>query len=223
MGKTELQILAESPGDTCSTYSEMRRMLLRLLPPSIHDILPKMSDVAMVVVVLIATMAYQNAVNPPGGVWQGDTSSHRPGDAVIAYTHPHVYKYLVCANTVAFGSSLLAIILIATGEPSRNIWLFRISVTAMCVSVAAIAVSYGVSTVVIAPDTKEKSVRRILFIVLYVCVIMYLIILFSFLLRKFYFNRNRKTRRQQPLRTNHQPKRTLNRIFQQLDTFGDHF
>ena len=141
MGKTVLQNLDESPSNTTSSYSEIRSILLRLSPPSFDNILPKVSDTMMVVVVLIAT--------PPGGVWQDDTSSHKAGDAVIAYTYPHVYKYLVGANTVAFISSLFTIFLIATGGLSSYIFFVKIALSCMWVSLLAIAVIYGASTMVI--------------------------------------------------------------------------
>lgn len=44
----------------------------------------------MVVMTLITTMAFQAAINPPGGVWQEDTPSHKVGEAVIACPHPKI-------------------------------------------------------------------------------------------------------------------------------------
>ncbi|XP_047960952.1 ankyrin repeat-containing protein At5g02620-like [Salvia hispanica] len=64
-GKTALDILHESFRDT-STYLEMRRILHNVYPQSIVEHFPKLTDMTMVVVVLIATMAFQVTVSPQG-------------------------------------------------------------------------------------------------------------------------------------------------------------
>ncbi|XP_057776299.1 ankyrin repeat-containing protein NPR4-like isoform X2 [Salvia miltiorrhiza] len=62
-GKTELKILLESPPDT-SNYSEMHKILKKLQDRSKWEPV-KLTDTAMVVVVLIASMAFQVAISPP--------------------------------------------------------------------------------------------------------------------------------------------------------------
>ncbi|KAL1562238.1 ankyrin repeat-containing protein-like protein [Salvia divinorum] len=209
MRKTEQEILGESP-------SEMRRILLRLSLPSFDNFLPKLSDTTMVVVVLIATMAFQNAVNPPGGMWQEDTPSHKPaGDAVIAYTHRHIYNTDTSANTIAFVSSI-TIFLITTGRPSEDVPYFLIAVYSMWVSLLAIAVSYGASTMVITPNTKTKSIDLIVAIVILVSVVTALFILFFPDLRIFYLDCKKRIRR----REDSLPKRILYRITQLLRIWG---
>lgn len=184
-GKTFLHILSESPID--STSEEIRKILIKGTTISIVpnvEFLRKMSDVIMVVVVLIATMAFQAAVSPPGGVWQDDSSTHRAGEAVIASTNPELYKNFVRANMVAFVSSLITIFLLTTGLPSGHPFLMAAVMYTMWVSLASIGVSYGASVMVITPNLETLSLASVVKIVLVVSLSFYgIIILFLWIMR----------------------------------------
>lgn len=148
------------------------------------EFLRKMSDVIMVVVVLIATMAFQAAVSPPGGVWQDHSSTHRAGEAVIASTNPELYKNFVRANMVAFVSSLITIFLLTTGLPSGHPFLMAAVMYTMWVSLASIGVSYGASVMVITPNLETLSLASVVKIVLVVSLSFYgIIILFLWIMR----------------------------------------
>ncbi|XP_047942827.1 ankyrin repeat-containing protein BDA1-like [Salvia hispanica] len=84
MGKTQLDILRGNSQHTTKP-SEIERLLLLAYDP-IPNTYREMTDMTMVVVGLIAT-AFSAAVNPPGGVWQDDTSSHRAAKAIMASSH----------------------------------------------------------------------------------------------------------------------------------------
>lgn len=163
LGKTALQILMESKSDISRDHIQMLKPLKIPSTNKISKVFPNLSDTTMVVVVLIATMAFQAAISPPGGVWQEDTTSHKAGDAVMAYTHPKLYKQFVHANNTAFVSSI-----ITTRQPSGRILFLLISVFAMWVSLASIALSYGASITVVSPNAETQSLGLVIIIVVVV-------------------------------------------------------
>ena len=149
MGKTPLDILRGNSQHT-TRPSEIERLLLLAYDP-IPNTYREMTDMTMVVVGLIAAMAFSAAVNPPGGVWQDDTSSHRAGKAIMASSHPTLYKYFSHANNTAFISSLLVILLVAMRAP-RNASLFvEVILYATLASMVSIGVSYGTSLIMTNP------------------------------------------------------------------------
>ncbi|KAG6417137.1 hypothetical protein SASPL_119288 [Salvia splendens] len=139
VGKNMLQIRDGGSPDTTTWYS---RMALAAL--------------------VMALIASQNLVNPPGAKRQEDTPFHKAGDVVIASTLPDIYKYLMLTNMVALSSALLTVFLIAIGWPTRNIRRLRwMAKSAMWVSLIAIAMSYVGPTMAIAPNTKIKPVKPV--------------------------------------------------------------
>lgn len=72
--KQSIEILRASPGDGASFYSDTIKLLGKGqdLPVEALKFLDKMSEAIMVVLLLIASMSFQAAITPPGGVWQDD-------------------------------------------------------------------------------------------------------------------------------------------------------
>ena len=101
-----------------------------------------------VVVGLIATMAHQASLSPPGGLWQDDTLSHRAGKPVVASTHLKLYKIFYRANNTAFISSLLVIFLITISVPKISFIYTMAILFTMMVAIGAIALSYVIVMII---------------------------------------------------------------------------
>ncbi|CAI9784925.1 unnamed protein product [Fraxinus pennsylvanica] len=100
--------------------------------------LAKKRDAIMVVAILIATMAFQAGVTPPGGVWEGDaTDPHKPGEAVMAHLHP-------------------------VDDAINHICMERNPCFDKRFTVTSTAVTYAVSLVVFTPKKDRKSLSRVI-------------------------------------------------------------
>ncbi|KAH6782961.1 hypothetical protein C2S52_007920 [Perilla frutescens var. hirtella] len=134
--------------------------------------LTKKRDAIMVVAVLIATMAFQAGVTPPGGVWQEDLTEHangtlldkphKAGEAVMAHHHPKAFKSFMRSNTVAFVSSLSTILLLISGLPFRRPLFLWTLMMIMWLTITSIAVTYGIAIVVVTPSKDKKSLSHVI-------------------------------------------------------------
>ncbi|GMN59911.1 hypothetical protein TIFTF001_029006 [Ficus carica] len=111
----------------------------------------------MIVSTVIATMTYQTAINPPGGIWQetvddgksdiyncskedkclAGTSILARYDTGVSYT-----TFLVC-NSISFFASLSVILLLISGVHTKNKFFMFLLTLTMCVVVTALAFTYG--------------------------------------------------------------------------------
>ncbi|KZV50166.1 homeobox protein Wariai-like [Dorcoceras hygrometricum] len=174
-GRTVLDILDETSED--DAVSDIRRILqpsvCKSSGPRTQPVkwLSKKRDSIMVVAILIATMAFQAGVSPPGGLWQENSTQDSQGnpllhprlagESVMSYNHPKYFGNFIRVNTVAFVSSLSIILLLISGLPfKRRLFMWFLMVT-MWLTVTSIAVTYGVAILAITPKMYRKSLSHV--------------------------------------------------------------
>lgn len=130
------------------------------------DWLARKRDALMVVASLIATMAFQAGVNPAGGVWQDNNTDgpnpHKAGEAVMAYSHPKYYRNFIRVNTVALVSSLSTIMFLISGLPFRRKFFMWCLMVIMWLTISAIALTYGISIVIVTPKDERKQLGHVI-------------------------------------------------------------
>ncbi|KAG8076085.1 hypothetical protein GUJ93_ZPchr0006g44113 [Zizania palustris] len=76
------------------------------------DIVEKAQSLVVLLSSLVATVAYQAGLAPPGGVWQENRNGHEAGDPILLSMQPKRYKVFFYCNSIAFAASLVIIILV---------------------------------------------------------------------------------------------------------------
>ncbi|GFY80532.1 hypothetical protein Acr_01g0003410 [Actinidia rufa] len=115
----------------------------------------------MVVATLIAAMAFQAGLSPPGGLWQEDKVDpvtqevHEAGKSILADRWPVLYKWFCVSNTVSFIASLSIIFLLVSGLPTKKRVVLWILTTAMWVTITSTTLAYVYSVEVISPMDKS--------------------------------------------------------------------
>ncbi|KAF5480459.1 hypothetical protein F2P56_001208 [Juglans regia] len=103
----------------------------------------------MLVATVIATMTFQAGINPPGGVWQQDTTNGTfgcnssmcaAGTAILSYSE--TYIYFLSFNTTSFVAALTVVLLVTSGFPLRSkgfIWFLTLT---MFIAIYSVVVAY---------------------------------------------------------------------------------
>lgn len=120
----------------------------------------------MVAATVIAAMAYQAGLNPPGGVWSeddpnGPNGPKIAGESVMAYQYPLYSRIFWVCNTVSFVASLSITLLVVSGIPLKRRIIMWILMAAMWVTITFMVFSYCSSMVTISTSSLENEGRII--------------------------------------------------------------
>ncbi|XP_022973933.1 uncharacterized protein LOC111472564 [Cucurbita maxima] len=139
----------------------------------------------MLVATVIATVAFQGAINPPGGVWQEDipynsnSTIHRSfhssntlktfmaGTAVMGYPascQGNYYTAYLITNSVSFFASVGVIMFIIGRLPLKNricAWLLTVT---MCIAIASLSHSYLLGVWLLNASFRNSYASRVTFL-----------------------------------------------------------
>lgn len=145
--------------------SQKSNSKLPVKKPKQIDWLGRKRSSLMVVASLIATIAFQAAVSPPGGVWQEDylvdsdgnpvEDPHNAGKSVMADNDPLQYGQFMIMNTIAFLSSLSIILLLVSGLPLRRRRWMWIQMVIMWIAITSLSGTCFVGLIYTTPDDKR--------------------------------------------------------------------
>lgn len=129
---------------------------------------------------LIAAMAYQAALSPPGGLAGTDateissSSSLRnksydlkPGHSLLAYFNPALSNVFWIFNSISFVAALTVFFLLASGVPLRRRILFWLLRTAVWITLSSITIAYSCAVLATTPLNQTYYAVVIVVIVLY--------------------------------------------------------
>lgn len=143
----------------------------RVVKPKHTDWLGRRRSALMVVASLIATVAFQAGLTPPGGVWQDDytvdengnpvSDPHTVGHSIMAYKNSKEYGIFMIFNTVAFLSSLSIILLLVSGLPlNRRRWMW-LQMVIVWIAISAQVATYFLTLRHMSPSDVEGILREV--------------------------------------------------------------
>ncbi|XVF74353.1 hypothetical protein PTKIN_Ptkin13bG0103700 [Pterospermum kingtungense] len=157
-------------GKIKSGYHKCKKYLKRQ-----SDWVEKMQGTLMLVATLTATISFQVAVNPPGGVWQQDYEQTSDGGfycnmgkygkclagtAVMAYVLPDEYFALTSYAVVSFIASMSVVLLAISGLPLKNKLFTRLMTIAMIFAITFLLNAFLEAIRMLTPDPINFKIEK---------------------------------------------------------------
>ncbi|KAL3747176.1 hypothetical protein ACJRO7_016023 [Eucalyptus globulus] len=126
----------------------------------------KKRDSLMIAATVIAAMAYQAGLNPPGGMWDNDqmvngTIYYYAGTSMMAANYPEIFPKFWKYNTASLLASLSTILLLTSGLPFGKKVLTWILMATTWVTITFMALTYLESMKAILSTGQPEDMRPI--------------------------------------------------------------
>jgi hypothetical protein len=79
---------------------------------TVRDAVDKARSLVLLLATLAATITYQAGLNPPGGLWLDNGDGYMAGDPILLTTNARRYRTFFYCNSIAFVTSLVAVIVV---------------------------------------------------------------------------------------------------------------
>ncbi|KAF8389410.1 hypothetical protein HHK36_026105 [Tetracentron sinense] len=150
-------------------------------------------ETLMVAATVIAAMALQVGLNPPGGVWQEDSKEideygdpeYSAGTSILAYNNPMGYPKVMAYNTVSFVVSLSIVLSLVSGVPFKRRIITQIQTGCMWITITFMTLTYLAAMDHIAPEHEDKVVNLIIWISVIVWIVVTAILFLFHFVRLF--------------------------------------
>ncbi|XP_037497484.1 ankyrin repeat-containing protein BDA1 [Jatropha curcas] len=155
-----------------ASTAEMKRSRFEKCMKHLQYNLEETRGALMIVATVIATMTFQAAMNPPGGVWQQDfvdvsggsacnkSNICEAGTSVLAYAYPDRYIYYITSNSIAFAASFTVIALIVGGFPLKNKFCVWLLAQAIKITLLFLLVSYVTGMLIVTPSRYREKMAN---------------------------------------------------------------
>ncbi|KAF8388768.1 hypothetical protein HHK36_025448 [Tetracentron sinense] len=115
--------------------------------------LKKKREAVMVAATVIAAMALQVGLSPPGGVWQENSKEkdgfgnplYYAGTSILAHNNPAAFHLVMAFNTVSFVNSLSLVLLLISGLPFKHRIYTWILLVSMWINISFMGFTYIVA------------------------------------------------------------------------------
>ncbi|KAK3040402.1 hypothetical protein RJ639_026807 [Escallonia herrerae] len=140
-------------------WKKIRKVMKNCLKRQ-HPWLEKKYEALLVAATVIAAMAYQAVLSPPGGLWQDDETvdlgnnqniTFYAGTSLMAAHFPWIYVIFCFFNTSSFVAALSVVFLLVSGIPLKRRIFAWVLMGIMWVAITFMAVAYVVSMIVLTP------------------------------------------------------------------------